>query len=730
MDLKSFREDKLKIKTQAQFAELIEVDQSSISRWEKEPDSIPYQIIQRILEKTGASFEELTGWKKPIPEPLRVYNTWSQVDFTKMTMMNYILKEMEELNLPEDIMEMYVNDLNLGIVSSLIKPKVAIVGRSDTGKSTLINALLGSAKLPTAWTPTTSIAVYLKHIDDRPNFIEDDVWMFADCLETETMWDERNLNNEEYCRSWKIAAGGVDILRSFGTRQGEDYDKSAGSAVVFIDAPILKTCDVIDLPGFGTEEDKDDNITFAASQKADIVIYLSQANGFMRIEDITYLKRNISELPIWEKEGENDLSPLSNLFVVASQAHTVENGNRTQLSKILDVGCRNLLKTLPDKYWDEREEASGYQYNNAGEILRSRFYGYTTDISEICKPFNESLSSILEALPLIINTRTKSFIRDYVGTRMPSLIAEIDKYEGIVKERSKYEELLKEIEANELTRVRDLSLRKKIIKGSIDSFQLETNSEISDLISKTVNVDTIVSLMVNKGIQNKKDSIQQFGSYFTSMIQEECESILKEKADSLSITTEGYISDFSRGISNVYENSGLKDDFDAGWAFASGISRVKPIGAFGSFLSGSIYAKSIIINAGFILGPAGFLFAPAFGPIGIAVGLLIAGGLVELFTGGWKKSVAKKIVSQFEEIHFLNQYQNFSYSYWKQTSDAFDAAAKELDNEWDRYVSSLRDTVVSYDIDNIQSRITMLTNTQNFFKNLPLYSFALTSSDK
>lgn len=89
MDLKSFREDKLNIKTQTAFAELIGVDQSSVSRWEKDPDSIPFQIIQRILEKTGASYEELTGWKKPIPDPLNVEDTWKKVDFTKCTLSEY-----------------------------------------------------------------------------------------------------------------------------------------------------------------------------------------------------------------------------------------------------------------------------------------------------------------------------------------------------------------------------------------------------------------------------------------------------------------------------------------------------------------------------------------------------------------------------------------------------------------------------------------------------------------
>ncbi|MFQ7105696.1 MAG: helix-turn-helix domain-containing protein [Neglectibacter timonensis] len=66
MNLKSFREDKLKIKTQSAFAELLGVEQSSVSQWEEDPNSIPVQIIQRILEKTGVSYEELTGWEKPV----------------------------------------------------------------------------------------------------------------------------------------------------------------------------------------------------------------------------------------------------------------------------------------------------------------------------------------------------------------------------------------------------------------------------------------------------------------------------------------------------------------------------------------------------------------------------------------------------------------------------------------------------------------------------------------
>lgn len=726
MDLKSFREDKLKIKTQSAFAELIGVEQSSISRWEKDPDSIPFQIIQKILEKTGASYEELTGWKKPIPKPLDVEDTWRNADFTKCTLIDYITKALNQMELPEEHRKAYIDDLYAGITASLVKPKIAIVGRSDTGKSTLINALLGTDKMPTAWTPTTSIAVYIKHISERPSFIEEDAWVFTNQLGNETMWNERKLNDEAYCRSWKIAAGGAEILRAFGTRQGEHYEKEAGAAVVFLDAPILKTCDIVDLPGFGTETESDDNITFAAAQKADAVIYLSQANGFMRIEDITYLKRNISELPVWEKNGENALPPLSNLFVVASQAHTVNNGNRAQLKEILDVGCRNLLKTLPDGYWEEREKASNLQYSEDGYAeLRSRFFAYTVDILDICLPFNETLAKFLEALPQIINQRTKAFVTHYVATRQPNLTNELQKYEGIVSERERYVSLLNEIDANELARTRDNDTRKMQIRSHIASLRRESIDEFSNYFAGVINVDALIKLMRQKEIKNKKDDVELFGSSLQSMLQAECEKILKKKSDALSAKTKDYISAYSKSIATPFENNRVKADFDAGWAFASALSTIGLIGGFGTFLAGAIPGVLLLAGAGIPLGTSilvGIMSSPIFGPIGLAIGIVIAGGLalVKLFGGSWEKSVAKKIVAYLEENDANSKFRDGINQYWNQTESAFDQAAAKLDEEWNTYVDTLRQTVNSYDISEIQNKIAVLRFLSDFFENIPL----------
>jgi len=722
MDLKSFREDKLKL-TQVQFAELLEVEQSQISRWENNPDSIRWDAIQKILEKTGAKLEELTGWKKPVPKALKVNNSWLKADFTKRSLVDYIRVSLENAEIPDEQRKMYIDDLCDGVETSIVKPQITIVGRSDTGKSTLINALLGADKLPTSWTPTTSIAVYIKHISDKPEFIEEDVWVFTNQIDDENLWNERRLYDEDYCRQWKIGAGGPEILRSFGTRQGEYYDKNAGAAVMFIDAPILNTCDIVDLPGFGTETESDDNITFKATQRADVIIYLSQASGFMRIEDITYLKRNINELPIWEKKDANELAPLSNLFVVASQAHAVNSGNREQLRSIVDTGCSNLLKTLPDGYWNNRQSVSGYtDYKYGKRELRSRFFVYTTDIPDLSTRFNNSLKRVLETLPLIINDRAKAFVTEYVKTRKPTLTNEIEKYEGIVAERDKYVALLKEIDSNELARTQDNDKRKDEVRTEIHKLNDESIREFGDCCSSTVNTDNIIRLLKERKVKNKKEDVEQFGSWLQSTLQEHCESILSTKSELLSQKTKDYIKAYSESVSKSFEKNSMHVDFDAGWAFASALAKFGVFGGLGAFIAG--FGAFALGSLAFVLGTGGTaaLIAAGLGPIGLAVGLLIGAtlGIIKLFGGGWEKSVAKKIVAAFEDNNVTEKFRTGIRDFWNQTELAFDHATKGLDEEWASYVNNLRDTIECYDINEIQHKIAVLKCLSDFFDNIPL----------
>lgn len=283
MDFKSLRSDKLKL-TQEEFANLYGISIQEVQELDKtgKPDM---DLIVKIATKSGLDFNTILSYEKPRVKPINAKDTWEKTNFTKKSLSGYLNSALEQMDIPDDMRKNYIDDLEIGIMSKFVKPTVAIVGRSDTGKSTLINSLIGAEKMPAKWTPTTSTAVYVKHIKDRPAFIHDEAWIFKRECGNEKFWNSKRLYDEKYCEKWKVAGGDLSLLETYSTRQGGGLKTEAGSAVVFVDAPILLNCDIIDLPGYGTETASDDVITAKTAAHADVLIYLSLASGFLRIED-------------------------------------------------------------------------------------------------------------------------------------------------------------------------------------------------------------------------------------------------------------------------------------------------------------------------------------------------------------------------------------------------------------------------------------------------------------
>lgn len=659
MGLKSFREDKLNRKAQSEFEGSIGMDQSGTSQQEQRP-SLTFRESLEILEKTGGIFEEFPMLKELIPKPLDIKNTWGEMDFTKFTPPEYISSVLQEMGIPEEYREAYTEDLCSDTAAVLAKPKVAIVERSDARKSALTNALLGTDQMHLPWIPMASIPVYIKHISDKPAFMEEDVWIFANQVGAENSWDEHKLYDEAYCRAWKIGAGGIEILHSLGTGEAE----KAGAAVVFLDAPILRNCDIVHLPGFDTESE--DHINFAAAQKPDVILYLSPANNFMRSEDIAYLKRMITELPAWEKKGGNTLKPLSNLFIIASQAYLVASGNQEQLKEILDAGCANLLKELPNGYWANREKLSGYAYGDSGASeLRSRFFTYSIATPKICLPFYSALKEILEALPAMVGDRAKSFVRSYIKAKNPNLFREI------VAKHEKYAALLSAIEKDEPSRAQDNDKRKKEVRNEIARLSNESIGEFSKYIAATINIEELVRLMEEKGVKNKKVNVALFGSSLQDVIHKQCEKILEAKSEIITEKAKEYVASYEKSIARPFEENGMAVSFDTGWIFDSALSAAGLFGGLAPFISEEIFFTGIVFKGD-----------------SLAVGAAIS--------FNWEKSVAKKIVEVFEKKDFRKKFYDEIQEYWEQTEEAFDEAASELDKEWDVHVGELRKMVDGY----------------------------------
>ena len=380
--------------TKEEFAENIGIDIEELNLLIADKKKLSENQIAEIADYTGLKPEDIATniYVKKSKMNYTPSNTWSPSKSVKNNLKEYVKEGLGFFKGKEIKEQITVID---DCINSLVKPKISFAGQSDTGKSTLINCLLGKENMPAKWTPTTSIVVYIKHISDKPLFIAEDVWCFKN--DGNEIWDETRIGDKKYCEGLCVAKGGFDKLEQFGVHHG-DEKQMVTSAVAFIDSPILLDCDIVDLPGFAATED--DNAAHyyishgGKGQKVDILIYLSRANGFLQNDDLAYLNTCLKVLRPIEKKGKNSVPKLGNLFIVASQANTVENGNYNALKRILDEQCHALCRPLylvakeleTHSLLPDRSTATKYTYKE--EDFRSRFFTFEKDSPRLCKEFN------------------------------------------------------------------------------------------------------------------------------------------------------------------------------------------------------------------------------------------------------------------------------------------------------------------------------------------------------
>jgi len=410
INLKNFREKKLNL-TQAEFAQILgfkEEEQYIISRWEKNPDNLSLKQFQLILEKTGATYEDLISTSKTLPAPLDVETNWNEVEKIKTTLLENITRCTKGKNIFDKIRTDYINPLIHGIHHCLSKPQVVVAGRCSSGKSSLINQLLGSNKLPTSLAASTSIPIYLKHVDDMPEYIAKEkveAWVFKGNNGTEKSWNPKKLYDEQYCRGWKLAAGGTEIIHSYGSIDGENNKKNAGAAVIFLDSPILKTCDITDLPGFSGTNERD-KTTITLMQKADIVIYLSEAIRFMQLGDISSLKQCLIDT-------RKTNSP-KNLFILASKADMSTLQTSLEWNQQFQMDATRFINSLslfPDESKEVNTPTEDYGW------LKNCFYTYSTNSPELCTKFNQAFVDILEQAPCSTYQANRNILMDYLASK-------------------------------------------------------------------------------------------------------------------------------------------------------------------------------------------------------------------------------------------------------------------------------------------------------------------------
>ena len=723
--LKDFREDYLKL-TQAELAELIGVRQDRISRLEQNLDTISLEELVVLSKKTGKSLDEITNYKRDIPNKLEVKDSWNKVRYIKSTIINYIKDYSPKNNLNY---ESKIEELRKNIEAIARKPRIVFSGKSDSGKSTMINALLGKEKMPTNWTPTTSIIVYVKDILDRPAYMEEELWIFKKGKDEE--WDDTRLYDEKYCREWKIAGGNAEMLSQYGVRKGEEYNKDIGSAVLFIDSPILKNCDILDIPGITAGIDSDNIAASQAKLKADVLVYLSQASGFLQTEDANYLKEALEVLPPLEKIEGTGLSPMSNLFVVATHAHHINP--RTDLKKICDSGCDRFTKTLPESFWKRYSNNSKKLFSE--KDLRKRFFTYTTDIEDLREDFEKELKNTIENLPKLLENKVFNLTKEYAKNESSEMKREIENYEKLINKREDCSKLLEEIKKNEPKRKFSLEENNRNVKNRIFDLDTETKKKFREDFNQMLTEENIIKIIDKRRYKNKKADLEELGSYISSEMQDIYRKNLEKTTEKFKDTMDEYLVETQKSLELANSSSGINIDldFDFKSAFIGGLAGAATLGglAFWASTLGNLGAYILVAKGVSVLSALGISIAggtataTAFvasigGPItlGIAAALLVGVAIWGIFSDSWKKKIAKKIIEEFKK--HVAKYDEAITQYWLDTENGFDIAKDKMEEEWQKYVNNLEDELYNYDINKLKETLKNAKEVKDFFTNIPL----------
>jgi transcriptional regulator with XRE-family HTH domain len=718
--------------TQTEFADILGERQDTISRWENtDPDELS------LPKKTWNKIEKLIGKALKEPRALNVADKWQNAELMRQKLLDYLEEKGVFLDCDPAAKEVYRNLVK----NSIRKPRVAFVGLSDVGKSTMINCLLGSKKMPAAWTPVTAITVYIKHRNDRPDFIKDTTWVFRSDG-TEPGFDLSHLDDEDKCNELCVGKGDAEILRDYGVRDGDKHSDDVVAAVVYLDSPILKNVDLVDLPGYGTgDREADEVATRGIGEFADVLLFLSRSNGFLSGQETTALRIAIQGLPCFETK-ENGIAPLGNLFVVASQAHIV--GNDLSIQKILNDGRIRFEKTLPSsakEFFAERSRMSGY--GNIEKHFQNRFFSYTADAPEFREKIEIELRMLIERLPQYVIDKTSTLLQTYSKEYNKKLDSELKVFTEMLNNKATLERDLAILLENEPVRKeKNKSMRKKIV-SAIKRYSEHSVTEFREAYSKVVDVDFIVNAIKEKGFKKKKDDLELLINHLGARLEDEADKVLSKYAVELNESIDEYLGEF--------ENSATADGkiginvsipFNAKRVFISGMAGLLTFGGLalwastlGNLAGYIIVAKgvSLLSALGISLGgtAAVMSFVAAIGgPITlfIAAAILVAGIFFGIFSGGWQKSVAKKLVKEYDKAKALKQYEAFITKFWlEDTITAFNTAADAMEEEWLCLIENHKELVNNSDVDDIQRKIKEAEDMKSFLSNIPLSENGLQS---
>ncbi|WP_443479045.1 dynamin family protein (plasmid) [Novosphingobium aerophilum] len=703
--------------SQGEMAARLGVSQSQVSRYEQDPDNTPLGVVKNwvmycgdIAMKQGleygapyrnlaAQIQLMSDYAETAPAPL------DEALFKSPPTAANFLREVR----------------NLGR-----KPRVAICGRFDQGKSRLANTLMGGDALPASYQPATAIISLVRHISDRPSWIKEDVWIMRQGFQL------NQADDEQHCNEHKVVAGSFDTLKMYGTHSVNppaDADQCF-AALVYVDSPFLLGCDLLDLPGYGHSQDDHSKAELAQSL-ADILIYVSAAQGFMDQQDLQFANALLKNLPIIE--GKDDALPvLRNVYFVATMARQDQAELEDIISKASSRAYKHLLEVL-----EARCVLIGRQICLTD--FRARFFTYLVDDSNRRTAFEEDLVNLLGAVcPVQKRSSLNSSVVQLKNAAKTYCDGWMSNLSGAFKNRERAQASLELLERAEPLRRRRIGSKTDRIQQTIESNKSASSEYIKDDLSKLVTPD-YVEACIRERYEDKKDGQQLAGSYIVGHIQNMLNSFLEDRSQELVTDIDDILADYQTEgtASDGIELSEISVQFNAKAVFlgalaatgtATGAMAAWAVATAASAEVGSAillpgvasYLAGIGATAGGMLGSGG-LIAALGGPLALFFGLAVGLGLIAytLFGASWQSRLAKKICEALKEQNFLPTLTKCSEEYWDATSDSFQKCMAKTEAAYQENLSNLRNLVDATSQDKVDAMISEVEATRDFFAGIP-----------
>lgn len=689
IDIRKLRKD-AKI-AQKELASRVKLPQGTISRYESHPETIPFTVMIEILNALGTSVAELLPVQIPKITPLDCGEPFQ--DYLKK--INNVRQHVEQSSEP-GAKKFFAGALSTERLKDLVvaldrKPNVLFAGPSDAGKTTIINTLLGQPKLlPTTYQSTTGVVTYIRHISDKPNWLKktekEDVLLLGPGFEPWMLHEEIGLNDKG------VISGNIRTFKDYCTADGKRWKPGKiRSALVFIDAPILQSCNMIDMPGFDSEllEDFTDTTNDFSFE---ILIYASPYNGFLRSSEVVFLFNLIRQMRVLP-----DIKGLDTLYVLITHA---------SISSISEEDVGYLKKRVSERLFTLAEydvfrrriveDAQKYSEIPGVKTVEERIFTFWQEDHERWSDFSDDLMKLLSEKLIVPMTEAARLSVWEVCQKADKKLSKLREYCLRVLNMKKPHEAdsIELIESEPARRKRLLRKKQSIVK-QIEKLRLQFIRDFRKLFSEVVCQSNIIATL--QTVEGPKEAGEMTMLMLLNQLRDKTESVRMDLYSSISELIDD-VFDVTHDIPSVF-----KGGFNASDAFLFGveqqtgfehnISYTQSIVSANKSNPHSIFVDPRLLDSGLVEQSTPQRMLP------VSTVMKLSEEINRITTKGvnWRQSYAKKAVRAFETANFLEEVTAANNSIIEEATGHYLAGVEELIDHWKDFFQTQKALLIDYE---------------------------------